>query len=335
MRSIESSQANGLVIEGGGSHTSIAQYIDGQLSFELHGPASNPRSVSDNEATDVLKDMLFQAQDTIADRFPVYAAHGAASTRHEARLLGEKIRTLLGSDLLTQVVVVNDIVPLALSRPTGNVFVAAAGTGTGYLARSKDGKWRRSSGYEFILADEGGSFDLGQRALRATTKDIDGRGGSTLLTELTMERLGCKREQLQERLFDHIYERDENIKHKVSTFADLVFEADEHGDEVAHNLLDDAAAEIALGIESLERLLGSPSEDCSLILTGSLLTAQRNLRDRVLERHGLGTRFDVAILGSMSLLQTTARLMSLNDTVLGELENSPGIPVYIWKGGES
>jgi len=332
MYSLENPQSNGLIIEGGGSHTSIAYSVNGELSFELHGEASNPRSVSNDEATDILKDMLTQAKEQIEDeQFPVYAAHGAASTHREAELLGKKIESLLGHDSLTQIIVVNDLVPIALSQPTGNVFVAAAGTGTGYLARSKDGRWARASGYEFVLADEGGGFDLGQRALRAAIKDVDGRGEPTLLTELVMNRLRCTRAELQEKLFEDVYRQEENVKYKVSTFADLVFEADTQNDKSARTLLNEAATEIVLGIGALERSLGSPSEDCSLILTGSLLTAQSNLRDRVLDSREVSP-LEVSVLGSMSLLQTTSRLMGLDDVALRELKHSPGIPVYVWKG---
>lgn len=124
-----------------------------------------------------------------------------------------------------------------------------------------------------------------------------------------------------------------NIKFTVATFADLVFEADKQGDEVASELLDIAATEVVLGIEALERVVGSSSDNCSLILTGSLLTAQNNLRERVIEKHGLSSRFSISVLGSMDLLQTTAKLVGINDVVIRELRQNPIIPTYFWKGG--
>jgi N-acetylglucosamine kinase-like BadF-type ATPase len=322
---------NGLIIEGGGSHTSIAVYVDGMLSFEHHGDASNPRSISDSEATDILRDMLLRVQHHITSKLTVFAAHGAASTPHEAQLLGRKIHDLLIDKLPSRIVVVNDLVPVAMSRPTTNVYVAAAGTGTGFIARSEEGKWHRSSGYEFVLSDEGGGYDLGQGALRAAIKDIDGRGQPTLLTEMVTTRLQCERADLQQRLFGYAYQHQENIKYRMASFADTVFAADNQGDDVAGILLDVAAEEIALGIRSLERAIGEPSVVSPLILTGSLLTAQANLRDRVVEGHGFGARFDVSILGSSSLLQTATLLTTLDDDHLNELERSPGIPAYVWK----
>lgn len=196
-----------IIIEGGGSHTSVACYVDGAIVLEFHGVASNPRSVSDRSATDTLEKMLLRAQSYLGKSIPVYAAHGAASTVQEAELLGKKIIGLLGQDKLTQVVVVNDLVPVALSR-VGSVFVAAAGTGTGYLARSKKGVWHRASGLEFILADEGGGFDLGQSALRAVVKELDDRGKPTLLTDSVAERLRCDRSELGPNIFGKIYQSE-------------------------------------------------------------------------------------------------------------------------------
>lgn len=272
-----------LVIEGGGSHTSAALVREGIRIAEAHGSTSNPRSTERHAAQTLMREALAPLLRRIGPTTRVCVAHGAASTPAEAQLLASEIRRIVGAGRVRGLMVTNDLVPLAMSAPDHDVVVAAAGTGTGFLGRTRDGRWHRASGYEFVLSDEGGGYDIGLRVLRAVVRELDGRGPRTALTPLLLASLQVTRDALPERLFDLVYGRPAELKAAVAPYAELAFVAHADGDDVASRLLSGAADEIVLGITGVLRRLDLGPGAWTLILTGSLLTAQDSLRALILD----------------------------------------------------
>lgn len=314
------------VIEGGGSHTSAARYEDGHRIEVIHGPTSNPRSIPLDAASATLTTMLAELLDTVEGQVAVYVAHGAASTAIEAAFLGQRLASVFGTARLTRLVVANDLLPLAMFAPTRDTVVAAAGTGTGFIARSRDGRWARASGHEFVLTDEGGGFDLGQQALRAAIRHLDGRGSVTAMTGLLTERLGVTADSLLERLFALVHTDPAQIKATVAGFADLVFTAADSGDSEAARILRHSAWEIWLGTSATSRRLGISLDGSVLLLTGSLLTARPNLRDLVLTKVRAAAPAAEIVVTTSDLLEPVVRLDG--DHLRREADAHPWLPYY-------
>ncbi|MEU3455370.1 BadF/BadG/BcrA/BcrD ATPase family protein [Micromonospora sp. NPDC006766] len=318
-----------LAVEGGGSHTSAAVYEGGARTRYVHGPTSNPRSISASDAMDTLHRMLLDILTGLSGAISIYVGHGAASTAREAAQLGRRLDRLRESASVGDIIVVNDLVPLALIEPTRNVVVAAAGTGTGFLARSHDGLWRRASGQEFVLSDEGGGYDIGLAALRAAIREADGRGRPTILTDLLSEMRACTPAELPHHLFETVYEDPTSIKVEVAQYARAVFAAAAALDPVARDILSAAANEICLGVTAVARALKIDLSTSLLVLTGSLLTACDGLRENVLAGLQSGLARSEVLVASDDLVRNVRELGNHIDRLRTETIRHPWLPVYL------
>lgn len=106
-----------------------------------------------------------------------------------------------------------------------------AGTGSICLGKARDGHEERSGGWGHLIGDEGSGYALGRDALIAVTKEMDGYGPATMLTQLVADK-----EKLTDRsaLISYAYGGD---KSRIAALSVLTQEAAEKGDDVALAIL--------------------------------------------------------------------------------------------------
>ena len=171
---------------------------------------------------------------------------GAAGTgREESRLLVEQF---LGESLggVTEVRVTTDgEIALEAAFPDGPGIVVTAGSGSIAYARDGQGQLFKVGGLGWRIGDEGSGYALGRAALQALGQAAEGRGEAT---------------ELSDRLFAavDIQTLDQLVKwslaatpREIASLAREVILAADEGDEVAIELVDEAAVELALHIEAL------------------------------------------------------------------------------------
>jgi N-acetylglucosamine kinase-like BadF-type ATPase len=166
----------------------------------------------------------------------------------------------------TAVKVVNDAeILLAAGSPTGPALAVICGTGSIVYGRTVRGELIRAGGWGYLFGDEGSGYAIGQTALRAVMQAYDGRGPSTLLTELVLQQRGLS--SLPE-LVRSIYRAD--TPHlEVASLSSLVEEAAGKGDAVAAAILEESALELARTIAVVYPKLGSAVSP--LIITGGTI----------------------------------------------------------------
>lgn len=118
------------------------------------------------------------------------------------------------------------------------------------------------------LSEEGASFWVGQRAIEAVWKDLDGRGEKTLLKKLIFQKLGIKG---KENFIEKTYST-EPIKF-VSPLSILVDEAAGKGDKSAKKILTRAAEELVICAKTVIRKLDFEKE-FPLVLIGSMFDSK-------------------------------------------------------------
>lgn len=128
----------------------------------------------------------------------------------------------------------------ALAGASG--VVLAAGTGSVVVAIGTAEQFGRVDGWGPWLGDEGSGAWLGRGGLRAAARAYDGRGPSTRLQAAAQAQFGTI-EALAVRL-----SADSNPARTVAAFAPAVAEAARDGDDVARQLLRDAAIALANSI---------------------------------------------------------------------------------------
>lgn len=179
--------------------------------------------------------------------------------------------------LATTVHLTNDA-ELLLSALDNAVGVALiAGTGSIALARDAQGSIKRTGGWGHILGDEGSGYDIGRRGLQAATRAADGREPGTMLLELIMQHWNLTK---ADDLIDKVYHAAD--KAAIAQVSTQVFAAARSGDNIAREIVRQAAQELALAAITVGTIV-EPSRPLPIALGGGLLLHEEDFREQVLD----------------------------------------------------
>ena len=296
-----------LLVEGGGSHTLVLVTEGENVIVEKKFSSLNRVGQSGSIQEDIISDIatIFSEHSNLDS---CYFAIGAAATpkylKEVSRVIEQK---WLEHELCWQnIIISNDIVPLLFSASVEkNQLIAISGTGSGIAARKCFNKIVRGGANEYLLGDEGGAFDIGQRGLRAVLKMRQGRGEKTCLNQLAQE--WTKGEEINWFVYESL-----SPKKTIASFSSMVFLADSEGDKVAKEIMDIAATNLAEICESTLARLGWPNE-VIVTCTGTLLNESTHcLRSRlqnILSRHSQIDKFETIEIDSSLLSRTAEQLI--------------------------
>ncbi len=189
----------------------------------------------------------------------------------------------------------------ALRGASGIIMIG--GTGSIAYGKDSDGIIHRVGGWGRILGDEGGGYFLGREALLAVMRQYDGRGESTLLTELITAK--HKLENV-EAIISAVYSE----KLDIASLAPDVIEAAREGDRVAEKILQQGAVEIEEHVRVLSSKLNS-TQKIHTVLLGGLLSGE-NLYSRIVREKISGSLPNVQIQPAMASASYGAVLMALS-----------------------
>jgi N-acetylmuramic acid 6-phosphate etherase len=164
--------------------------------------------------------------------------------------------------------------------PDGCGIALIAGTGSLAFGRNQMGQTVRCGGWGYLIGDEGSGYAIAQAGLRAVTKAIDGRGAATTLQPALFASLGIKDPR---ELVTAVY-RTDSAPSSIAACAERVLLCAEEGDEVAGQIVRQAACELALKIETVADKIGLSGSAIPLALGGGLLVGTAVLRDALLQR---------------------------------------------------
>ncbi len=269
-----SSELYYLGVDGGGSKTlAIVVNAQGHECGRGRAGSANYAAVGLERAIHNIHDAVMQATSEVSCSLPLAKAWlGLAGIDRpsDVALLSSQLR-----DLAAFVTVTNDAELLLsmLGKDAGLVLIV--GTGSIALARAQDGTITRVGGWGHILGDEGSGYDIGRRGLQAVVRAADGRGKATLLLDLILQRWQLR---TVEDLIDTVYTVDN--KARIAQVAAYVTEAAQQGDVVALEIVEQAADELALLVQTIT----PPMSQLPIVLGGGLLLHDALLREHVLYR---------------------------------------------------
>ncbi|HMK38430.1 MAG TPA: BadF/BadG/BcrA/BcrD ATPase family protein [Bacteroidota bacterium] len=145
----------------------------------------------------------------------------------------------------------------------GPGVVAVAGTGSVVMGKSPDGTTLSIGGWGRVIGDEGSGYSIGLEAIRAVSREIDGRGEAGRLRITLSSRFGL---ETRERLIAAVYRE----KFDIPSIAPAVLEAADASDPVALGILARAAAEFAPQIAAAVQRLGLQG-GAGIVMTGGLI----------------------------------------------------------------
>eukprot|EP00884_Botryococcus_braunii_P022844 jgi/Botrbrau1/9243/Bobra.180_1s0005.2 len=257
-------------LDGGGTKT-VAVVIDRDANVvgRALGGCTNWHSVSEEEASQVLKDTLQGAVNQCKGGWQEVKAMCLAMSGVDTE------RDRLRVDLAVHNDAVGTLACGTHGRPEGCVLIA--GTGTIAYGVGKNGKHARAGGWGPLFLDGGSGYDIGQRGLAAAAKAYDGRGPETsLLGEL------CKHCGVEpwEGLLEWAYK--DRTWARVAELAVVVIRCAEAGDTVAWDIVSAAAAEAVRSVAAVASRC-SFTHDFDLVLAGGLLLGDSGYADIVRE----------------------------------------------------
>ena len=308
-----------LGIDAGGTKTvCLLADSEGRILAQARGGGANLQASGELEVEKGLHRVMDEA---LGDRDvrPDVICLGIAGVDRPAD--AEAIRSIMRRiGFKTRVIVVNDAL-IALEAGAGDRqgVVVIAGTGSIAYGRDSAGRAARSGGWGYLLGDEGGGFWIGRAALSAVVRQFDGRGPTTMLTDLVLKQmhLGNPTE-----LIHAIYDRGLQ-RHAVAAIASTVHTAQVAGDAVAKDILGRAGAELTAAAASVIGKLEIRGEVFPTVLAGGIFRAIPSLASDVTARlHEVAPR-------------TTPRLLDVEPAVgavhiaLGAARGTVVIPSYV------
>ena len=181
--------------------------------------------------------------------------------------------------LVEEPMILNDtFAPLRAGTNRQFGISVVCGAGVNAAAVAPNGRMARFPGLGPISGDWGGSSALGMAALNAAVRARDGRGPSTILTELVPRHFGLARPETVTR---HLY-RGRIGQGRLRELAPVVFTAAMRGDAQARAIVDRLADELATMAVALARRLHMTKLSFDVVLAGGVFdTPDRGLVDRI------------------------------------------------------
>ncbi|MBI5053317.1 MAG: hypothetical protein HZB52_08630 [Chloroflexi bacterium] len=243
-----------LGIDGGGSKTlALIADEDGNVIGRGSAESSNYHSVGKEKAYESLNNAIrFAFDDAKLSRQNFQAAclglSGVDRPQDRAVIESWAKENLSGTPLK----IVNDAeLVLAAGTADGWGVAMICGTGSIVYGRNKNGETTRAGGWGYLLGDEGSGYRIGLAALQAIARAHDGRDEKTILNQLILNHLSLSSPV---DLIKYIY-RERVPTTEIAALASFVEKAAEGGDAVATKILQEAAHELSLAVNSTVRQL--------------------------------------------------------------------------------
>lgn len=164
----------------------------------------------------------------------------------------------------------DSIVALRSGSDCPDAVVVAWGSGTNGAGRNSAGARVRLPALGWISGDWGGGGDLGREAVWLVARAHDGRGQSTLLTDLVLDTLGV---DTVDEMIRTLYLRQTSSA-QVIQLAPLIFRAAAAGDVVARAVVARASTEVVTVAHSLLQRLDLLETPADVVLAGGVFRAQ-------------------------------------------------------------
>jgi N-acetylglucosamine kinase-like BadF-type ATPase len=299
-----------LGIDAGGTKTVC--YLadgDGNLLGEARGGGANLQAEGELGVEKVLHAVMDQALGDEPREVAAICLGMAGVDREGDGAIVRSIMRRIGAR--SRVVVVNDAL-VALVAGVGEApgVVIICGTGSIAYGRNARDQAARAGGWGYILGDEGSGYWIGRRALRAVARAADGRGPATALTPRVLNHFAVAQPS---DLVSEVYDRQVR-HHALAQLARLVQQARDEGDEVATQILEQAAHELMAAARSVVDRLKMREEAVQFVLAGGVFTGVTWLGEELRRRlpgiapRGLVSRLGVEpALGAVRLALAEAR----------------------------
>lgn len=257
-------------IDGGGTKTDSAiADLSGKIIYQTVGKPSNFLIIGVKETVAnlfaAIEECLFELKGDFSDVKQIVVGVAGAGRKDDAELLEMSFKDYADNEGIhfKGVKVVSDAqVALEGAFPDSAGCILIAGTGSILFGKDDKGNIYRVGGFGRLIGDEGSGYRIGRKALNAVSKEIDGRGEKTIITELVNNKIDFG---VSDKLVNKVYKE----KLDIASIAKIVIDAAEIGDDEANKILSDEADELVLHLKSILNKI--PTKKLDVSFTGSLI----------------------------------------------------------------
>ncbi len=291
--------------------------LDGQILAEARGAGANLAVDGELSVEKVLHGVMEEASRGVTEAPSVVCLGMAGVDRPEDGRLARSIMRRIG--YRSRTLVVNDAL-LALVAGVGDApgVVIIAGTGAIVYGRNARHEAARSSGWGYLLDDEGSGYWIGVEALKAVMREADGRGPATDLTPRVLSHFGVA---APSDLVHVVYYRDLS-RQDIAALSSLVQQSHDVGDEVARRILATGVSELMRSAASVTERLDMAGECFSYVLAGGVFRGVPWMAENLMRR-----LTEVAPSSSVLKLQVEPAVGAVR-LALAELAGRLVLPVY-------
>jgi N-acetylglucosamine kinase-like BadF-type ATPase len=257
-----------LGVDGGGTKTiAVTSTLEGRIIKIGYSGPSNQNIIG-------LKNAYLNIIDAVQKAMPksrtnvLVACFGLAGIDNKENY-SSMLDKLKKSRISDKIILISDV-EIALSSGTWGEhgIVIVAGTGSNVYGRNALGLHTRAGDWGYIIGDEGGAYYISRLALNAVFREYDGRGPSTLLTEIIKNYFNV--ENLPD-IIPIIYKHMSITE--IANIAKLVIEAAKKGDYVAKSILKLGGKELGLAAVAVIKKLGMENEKFKVVFVGGMFNA--------------------------------------------------------------
>jgi N-acetylglucosamine kinase-like BadF-type ATPase len=213
------------------------------------------------------------------------------------------------NDYAVRIAVESDaMIALAGAFSGSEGIILIAGTGAICFGKNKTGPVVRSGGWGYLLGDEGSGFFIGQQAIIAALKDLDGRGEKTRLREELERRYQLAQIDL---IIPKIY-KQEIDRVEISRLAPLVFELAVDNDLAAADIIRRTGHEQGKMVKAVAEKLELLNKKIHVALIGGIFH-QREILENEIAKELYELSWDVEIIDPDFPPAVGAAIMALKE----------------------
>lgn len=269
-------------IDGGGTKSDCAVAdLSGKIIHQTTGKPSNFLVIGVEEAVEnifsQIEENLFKLEGDFSDIKQIVVGVAGAGRKEDAQILEKSFLDYAEQQRVhfKNVKVVSDAhIALEGAFPDSIGCILIAGTGSILFGKDEKGIIHRVGGFGRLIGDEGSGYSIGRKALNAVSKELDGRGEKTLITEILNQKMKVSH---SDSLVNKVYKE----KLDIASLAKIVIEAAEEDDLIAQDILDEEADELILHIKSILEKINS--NKLNVAFSGSLID-NKNFYSDLLKR---------------------------------------------------
>ena len=278
-----------LGVDGGATNTAvlIENTSGDKIAEAVSGPTSY-KSVGISKATENLNSVVLSAIKKIKSPDNIYFISSCLGFAGNNTEEDEKIYTSIVfnnklADRLDKkkTFICNDtIIGLEAGSRKKNKIIVIAGSGSNCYGVNEGGKKVKTTGWDYILADEGSGYQTALKALKAVIKAYDGRGEKTLLSETVLKELNLKDIiDLSRWAYNSPFS-----KGRISSLSKTVCKTAQMGDKISIDILSEEAGEVVLSVTTVANKLGFKNNDFDLVFVGGMFRCKKFFKNLVISR---------------------------------------------------